>query len=86
MAEMEERIAQLTAAKDAAETAAQEAEEETKVHTTACKRLSSLGCVPHTDGAVLQGRHSHKAFRLQQCAHAAPLSLRELLKTAVPSC
>ena len=24
------------------------------VNTTACKRLFSLGCVPHTDGAVLQ--------------------------------
>ena len=25
-----------------------------QVNTTACKRLFSLGCVPHTDGAVLQ--------------------------------
>ena len=25
------------------------------VNTTACKRLSSLGCVAHTDGAVSQG-------------------------------
>ena len=24
------------------------------VNTTACKRLFSLGCVPHTDGAVFQ--------------------------------
>ena len=24
------------------------------VNTTACKRLFSLGCVPHTDGAVCQ--------------------------------
>jgi len=26
-----------------------------QVHTTACKRLFSLGCVLHTDGAVFQG-------------------------------
>ena len=25
------------------------------MNTTACKRLFSLGCVPHTDGAVFQG-------------------------------
>ena len=24
------------------------------MNTTACKRLFSLGCVPHTDGAVFQ--------------------------------
>ena len=26
------------------------------MNTTACKRLFSLGCVAHTDAAVLQGR------------------------------
>ena len=26
------------------------------VHTTACKRFVSPGCVAHTDGAVLQGK------------------------------
>jgi len=30
--------------------------ERIEVTTTACKRLFSLGCVPHTDGAVFQAR------------------------------
>ena len=28
------------------------------VNLTACKRLFSLGCVLHTDGAVLQGQQA----------------------------
>ena len=31
------------------------------VHTTACKRLFSLGCVPHTDGAVFQWNQTFQA-------------------------
>ena len=31
------------------------------VNATACKRLFSLGCVPHTDGAVFQGHCNETA-------------------------
>ena len=34
------------------------------VHTTACKPFFSLGCVPHTDGAVLQ---HFFAYSLENC-------------------
>ena len=40
------------------------------VNTTACKRLFSLGCVPHTDGAVFQTRRGSLA-KSSSCARSA---------------
>ena len=41
------------------------------MNTTACKRLFSLGCVAHTDGAVLQGDVGERVRILQETGQDA---------------
>ena len=53
------------------------------VNTTACKRLFSLGCVPHTDGAAFQlKRNDAGVSELQNSKYDPPIDFSRSMRRA----